>query len=37
MKRRLRDEVVEDLTEAAAWYDDHRPGLGSPPALARHS
>jgi plasmid stabilization system protein ParE len=28
MKRRLRDEVVEDLTEAATWYDDHRPGLG---------
>ena len=28
MRRRLRDEVVQDLTEAADWYDERRPGLG---------
>lgn len=28
MRRRLREEVVQDLTEAADWYDERRPGLG---------
>lgn len=28
MKRRLRSEVVDDLAEAADWYDGRRPGLG---------
>lgn len=28
MKRRLRDDVVQDLTEAADWYDERRAGLG---------
>jgi plasmid stabilization system protein ParE len=28
MKRRLRDDVVKDLTEAADWYDERRAGLG---------
>lgn len=29
MKRLLRDEILADLAEAADWYDDERPGLGS--------
>lgn len=29
MRRRLRDEIPADLAEAADWYDDERPGLGS--------
>lgn len=28
MRRRLRDAVVQDLTETADWYDERRPGLG---------
>jgi len=29
MKHRIyRDDVVRDLSEAARWYDERRPGLG---------
>jgi hypothetical protein len=28
MRRRLREEALQDLIEAAGWYDQRRPGLG---------
>lgn len=28
MRRRLREEALQDLIEAAGWYEQRRPGLG---------